>query len=170
MYLFLLGYENWNSNRKRTLVVSLVYYTKNLDIISCARCCHASRASRQIRCEDASKICDWRRNISFFRHWALRRVPTNVSQASALRQFERSLVMILAMGKSGKTIRNVTYIHWIWIKTKIINLKRKRKSGLPKGDSRHENFSQTTFKMMKIFHSMTPKKMWKSSTYLIFEN
>ena len=124
-----------------TLIVkglwSLVYYTKNLDIISCARCCHASRASRQIRCEDASKICDWRRNISFFRHWALRRVPTNVSQASTVRQFERSLVMILAMGKSGKTIRNVTYIHWIWIKTKIINLKWK--VGLLKGDSRHEN-------------------------------
>ena len=94
-----------------TLIVKeLVYYTKNLDIISCARCCHGSRASRQIRCEDASKICDWRRNISFFRHWALRRVPTNVGQASTVRQFERSLVMILAMGKSGKTIRNVTYI------------------------------------------------------------
>ena len=145
-----------------TLIViglwSLVYYTKNLDIISCARCCHASRASRHLapdtRCEDAFKICDWRRNISFFRHWALRRVPTNVSQASTVRHFERSLVMILAMGKSGKTIRNVTYIHWVWIKTKIIN--SKWKVDLLKA-----------FKMLKTFHSMTLNQMWKSCIYFL---
>ena len=138
-----------------TLIVkglwSLVYYTKNLDIISCARCCHASRASRQIRrCEDASKICDWRRNISFFRHWALRRVPTNVSQASTVRQFERSLVMILAMGKSGKTIRNVTYIH-----TLDLNQNKNNKLDCLKVTLGMKIVCQTTFKMMKTFHSMT---------------
>ena len=160
MYLFQLGYENWNSNRKRTLKSRILYQESWYNFMR-AVLPRQPRLTPDTRCEDASKICDWRRNISFFRHWALRRVPTNVSQASTVRQFERSLVMILAMGKSGKIIRNVTLIHWIWIKMKIMNLKWK--GVLLKGESRHENCLSNNIQNGVISWPLRPNQMWKSS-------